>query len=264
MIAPSQPDPAAPSARAPEDARREALRVIHTGELEAAEAEEVVRWAVDTFHPRLALSASFGAPEGMVLLDMMHRVEPASRVFVLDTGRLPQAVYDLIDRVRDRYDKPVEVIFPEPGAVQEMVRERGMNLFYESLENRRLCCHVRKVEPMRRALVGLDAYVTGLRRDQNVTRAETPVVQIDETHGGVVKVSPIASWDTERVWQYVRSQAVPVNRLHAKGYPSVGCEPCTRAVRPGEDPRAGRWWWEQPETRECGLHVDDEEQGSGI
>jgi phosphoadenosine phosphosulfate reductase len=234
-------------------------------DLEARSAEEILTWAIEKYHPRIALSASFGAPEGMVLLDMMHRIEPASRVFVIDTGRLPQSVHDLIDRVRERYGKTVEVIFPRAEEVQAMVSSKGMNLFYESLENRQRCCHVRKVEPLRRKLATLSAYVTGLRRDQNVTRVDTPKVQIDEGHGGLLKVNPIADWSEEQVWQYARRHRIPVNRLHSKGYPSVGCEPCSRAVRPGEDPRAGRWWWEHPDTKECGLHeMPDEEQGSGI
>jgi phosphoadenosine phosphosulfate reductase len=201
----------------------------------------------------------------MVLLHMMHQIDPSSRVFVIDTGRLPQAVYDLIDRVRDRFDKQVEVVFPIAQEVQEMVSAGGMNLFYESLENRKRCCAIRKVEPLRRHLATLDAYVTGLRRDQNVTRSETPKIVLDEGHGGVVKINPIADWDHDHVWQYIRRHNVPVNRLHAEGYPSVGCQPCTRAVSPGDDPRSGRWWWENAETRECGLHTDSgEEQGSGI
>lgn len=239
------------------------LREVESGRLESLDAEQILRWAVKNFHPRLALSCSFGNPEGLVLLDLMHRIEPASRVYVLDTGRLHQATYDLIDRVRDRYDVRVEVVFPEAQAVQEMVREHGMNLFYESLEKRQLCCRLRKVEPNRRYLAGLDAHVTGLRRGQNVTRSDAAKVQV-EADGRLVKVNPLVDWTTDQVWQYVRSHQVPVNRLHANGYPSVGCAPCTRAIQAGEDPRAGRWWWEQPDTKECGLHVDQEADGSGI
>ena len=213
-------------------AYEKAFRLIQRGDLEAAPAEEILSWAIENFHPRLSLSASFGAPEGMVLLDMMHRIEPTSRVFVLDTGRLPQPTHDLIDRVRDRYDKEVEVVFPEASAVEGLVRENGMNGFYEALEKRKLCCQIRKVEPTRRHLKDLDAYVTGVRRDQNITRGQTPKVLIDEAFGGVVKINPIADWDANRVWQYVREHKVPVNRLHQSGYPSVGCEPCTRAIRP--------------------------------
>lgn len=240
------------------------LRAIDSDELSSWSAEKILIWSIGKFHPRLSLSASFGAPEGMVLLDMMHRIEPGSRVFVIDTGRLPQATHDLIDRVRDRYDKQIEVLVPRSEDVQDLVRTRGMNLFYESLENRKLCCHVRKVEPLRRHLADLDAYVTGLRRDQNVTRAGTAKLEIDRAHGGVLKINPLADWDKDRVWQYVREHNVPINRLHGAGYPSVGCDPCTRAVVQGEDERSGRWWWENAETKECGLHGDVHEQGSGI
>jgi phosphoadenosine phosphosulfate reductase len=242
------------------------LAEIEGGTLEQLDAEALLRWAIARFHPRLVLSCSFGAPEGLVLLDLMHRLEPASRVFLLDTGRLPQATHDLVDRVRDRYGKEIEVVFPDPRAVQEMVRRHGQNLFYESVEKRKLCCRVRKVEPMRAyfAEAGIEAWVSGLRREQNVTRSEVPKVELDAAHGGLVKVNPLADWSEEEVWHYVREHNVPVNRLHREGYPSVGCEPCSRAIRPGEDVRAGRWWWENAETRECGLHVDEEKDGSGI
>jgi phosphoadenosine phosphosulfate reductase len=221
-------------------------------------------WALKNFDSSIALSCSFGAPEGLVLIDMMHRIDPSSRVFVIDTGRLPQATYDLIDRVRERYDKDIEVLLPDPRDVETMVREKGMNLFYESIEQRQLCCRVRKVDPLNRYLAGLDAWVTGLRRDQSVTRSNTPVVQIDYVHGGIVKINPIAAWARDQVIEYATVHDVPLNRLHDSGYPSVGCDPCSRAIEPGEDLRAGRWWWERPETRECGIHVDEEEQGSGI
>jgi phosphoadenosine phosphosulfate reductase len=234
------------------------------GAVESKDPTEILTWIIERFHPRLALSCSFGNPEGMVLLDMMHRIEPSSRVFILDTGRMPQETYDLIDRVRDRYDKEVEVVLPDSDAVQCMVRKHGMNLFYESLVKRRLCCRLRKVEPNARFLADLDAYVTGLRRRQNVTRTDISKVEVDRTNGGILKVNPLVDWSYNDVWQYVRARSIPVNRLHDQGYPSVGCAPCTRAVQAGEDPRAGRWWWENPETKECGLHADEEIGGSGI
>jgi phosphoadenosine phosphosulfate reductase len=243
----------------------EVAAMIEAREFEDWPAQKVLTWAIESFHPRLALSASFGSAEGMVLLDMMHAIEPASRVFMLDTGRLHGAAYDLVDRVRDRYDKQVEVVFPRSEDVEEMVRAKGVNLFYESVENRRRCCFVRKVEPMRRYLRDLDAYVAGLRREQNLSRADTPIVTIDAANGGVVKINPLAGWSHDQVWEYVRSHNVPVNRLHKTGYPSVGCAPCTRAIRAGDDARAGRWWWESEEAKECGLHDSDvHEQGSGI
>ena len=242
----------------------EVLRFIRSGAAEALSPQEILIWGIKNFGDRLALSCSFGAPEGLALLDMMHHIDPGSRVFVLDTGRLPQATYDLIDRVRDRYDKRVEVVFPRPEDVESMVGEHGQNLFYESVAKRQLCCRVRKVLPLERKLAELDAWVTGLRRDQNVTRTETPKVEIDDAHGGIVKINPIADWDHDRVLHYVRSHGVPTSRLHAEGYPSAGCAPCSRPVAPGDDPRSGRWWWELPETRECGIHVGEEDQGSGI
>jgi phosphoadenosine phosphosulfate reductase len=234
------------------------LRFIKDSEAESLSPQEILTWAIKNFQPSIALSCSFGAPEGLAILDMMHRIDSDSRVFVLDTGRIPQATYDLMDRVRDRYGKQVEVIFPEADAVQTMVRSKGMNLFYESIENRQLCCRIRKVEPLNRYLSTLDAWVSGLRRDQNVTRRDTAKVELDYIHGGIVKVNPIADWTRDDILGYVKAQNVPINRLHSEGYPSVGCEPCSRAVRPGEDERSGRWWWESADTRECGIHVAGE------
>jgi phosphoadenosine phosphosulfate reductase len=238
------------------------LRFIRSNAAEQLGASEILTWGIENFSPRISLSCSFGAPEGLVLLDMMHRIDPAARVFVLDTGRLAQETYDLIDRVRERYDKTVEVVFPQADAVQSMVSGNGLNLFYESVGKRQQCCRVRKVEPLNRHLATLDAWVTGLRRDQNVTRSDTPKVEIDRGHGGIVKLNPIADWSRDRVMDYVSEHSISTNRLHGQGYPSVGCAPCSRAIAPGDDPRAGRWWWENPDTKECGIHT--EEQGSGI
>ncbi len=240
------------------------IRVVTEDRMENLSAQEILTWAIKNFHPRLVLSASFGGPEGMVLLDMMHKIDSSSRVFMLDTGRLHQATYDLVDRVRDRYEKRVEVVFPRNEDVAAMVAEKGHNLFYESQENRKLCCRLRKVEPLRRYLADVDAYVSGLRRDQNANRAATRKVEFDEAAGGIVKLNPLADWTHEDVSRYVEQHQVPVNRLHRQNYPSVGCEPCTRAVKLGEDPRAGRWWWENDDTRECGIHIGEEEGGSGI
>jgi phosphoadenosine phosphosulfate reductase len=242
------------------------LKFVRSGRSETLAAPEILIWAIKNFAPRIALSCSFGAPEGLVLLDMMHRIDPASRVFVLDTGRMHQATYDLIERVRDRYGKQVEVVFPRAEDVEQMVRGRGLNLFYDSVESRQLCCRIRKVEPMNRYLAeqGLEAWVSGLRRDQNVTRGETPKVEIDHAHDGIVKVNPIADWTRGQVMDYVRTHDVPTNRLHSEGYPSVGCAPCSRAIQPGEDERAGRWWWESSDTKECGIHIGEESEGSGI
>jgi thioredoxin-dependent adenylylsulfate APS reductase len=238
------------------------LEYIRSGTAESLSAQDILTWGLENFTDKIALSCSFGAPEGLVLLDMMHRIDPAARVFVLDTGRLPQATYDLIDRVRDRYDKTVEVIFPAAERVQSMVSDGGLNLFYESVEKRELCCRIRKVEPLNRFLSGLDAWVTGLRRDQSSARNKTAKIEIDRAHEGIAKLNPIADWSREQVLDYVKEHDVPINRLHAEGYPSVGCDPCSRPIGPGDDPRSGRWWWEESDLKECGIHL--EENGSGI
>lgn len=230
-----------------------------------APAEDILRWGFDTFAPRIALSASFGSPEGMVLLDLMHKVSaPRTRVFTVDTGRMHQETYELMDRVRNRYGLTVELYFPRAEAVQAMVREHGMDLFYDSVALRQMCCGVRKVEPLERALADLDAWITGLRPNQSVTRADVRTVEVDALHGGRIKLNPLARWSRQAVLEYVDAHHVPINPLHAQGYPTVGCVPCTRSIQAGEDERAGRWWWESPETRECGIHVGYEEKGSGI
>lgn len=249
------------AARIPADV----LEQVRGGRFEDWSAEEILCWALDTFAPRIALSASFGSPEGLVILDLMHRLRPGvGRVFTLDTGRMFQETYDLMDRARSRYNVQIEVYFPRPEAVEAMVREYGLNLFYDSVALRQKCCAVRKVEPLERALRNLDAWIAGLRPEQSVTRTDVRKVEIDEVHGGRLKINPLATWSKQEVWQYVEQQHVPVNALHAKGFPTVGCLPCTRAIEAGEDERAGRWWWENAATRECGIHTGYEEQGSGI
>lgn len=230
--------------------------------MESSTAEAVLAWALGEFHPRIALASSFGA-EDIVLIDMLARLNPSPRLFTLDTGRLPAETYDLIDAIRARYGLAIEVYFPQAEAVQAMVGEHGVNLFYTSVENRKRCCGVRKVEPLGRALAGLDAWITGLRREQAPTRAEVRKVEADPDRPGVVKLNPLADWTWEQVWAYIRAHDVPHNALHDRGYPSIGCAPCTRAVEPGEDARAGRWWWETRETKECGLHVAKRPAPSG-
>jgi phosphoadenosine phosphosulfate reductase len=216
-------------------------------------AEEVIRLALERFGRNIALLSSFGA-EDMVLIDMLMKAGPKARVLTLDTGRLPQETYNVIDATRQKYGIPVEIYFPKADAVEAMVAEHGPNLFYHSIENRKLCCGVRKMEPLRRALSGLEAWMTGLRRDQSVTRTAVHKLEWDEANG-LVKVNPLVEWSRDDVWSYIREHNVPYNALHDRGYPSIGCGPCTRAVAPGEHERAGRWWWEHPETKECGLHV---------
>ena len=222
------------------------------GQAAPMSAQDVVRLALDKFGRKVALSSSFGA-EDMVLIDMLMRVDPTARIVSLDTGRLPQETYNVMDATREKYGARVEVFFPQAEEVQSMVAEHGLNLFYQSVEFRKQCCGVRKTEPLRRALAGLDAWMTGLRREQSVTRTAVGKIEWDEGNG-LIKVNPLADWTLEEVWTYIREQNVPYNALHNRGYPSIGCAPCTRAIQPGEDQRAGRWWWEHPETKECGLH----------
>ena len=212
----------------------------------------VLRWAHETF-PRVAIVASFQA-ESSVLIDMAARAGLDANVVTLDTGRLPQETYDMIDRIRDRYGIAVDVIAPDTSEVQELVREHGTNPFYRSVELRRFCCDVRKSRPLARALQGYDAWVTGLRRQQAETRAETQVVAEDREHPGMMKIAPLAAWSRDQVWAYIRDHDVPHHALYDRGYTSIGCAPCTRTTAEGEDERAGRWWWEVDAVKECGLH----------
>jgi phosphoadenosine phosphosulfate reductase len=232
--------------------------------LEQLPADELLRWAFDKFGPKVALASSFQAEES-VLIDMAYRIRGSNfRIFTLDTGRLNQETYDCMDAIRNRYSVMIEAFFPDFEKVQAMVRQHGFNLFYESIELRKFCCSMRKVEPLNRALKGLDAWITGLRREQAVSRTEVRKLELDEDHGNILKINPLADWSYDQVWSYIRGNRVPYNRLHDRGYPSIGCAPCTRAVAADEDLRAGRWWWENPETRECGLHVRGEKQRSEI
>ncbi|NIM05668.1 MAG: phosphoadenylyl-sulfate reductase, partial [Armatimonadetes bacterium] len=203
--------------------------------------EQVLKWASDKFGGRIALACSFGA-EDVVLVDMFCRITQKPRVFALDTGRLHEATYEVMEQVRDRYGINIEAYYPEREIVEELERQHGFYSFRKSLEGRHQCCKIRKVEPLSRALSGLDAWITGLRREQSVTRTEMQVVEEDEGHGGIIKLNPLIDWTNDQVWEYIRQHDVPYNRLHDEGFPSIGCEPCTRAVAPGEHPRAGRWW----------------------
>lgn len=216
---------------------------------------EALQWVSDNLHPRVAKASSFGA-EDAVIMDIMLKINPKFRFFTLDTGRLPQETYDIMDVVRKKYNITIEVLFPDTREVEDMVREKGMNLFYESVENRKLCCEIRKVHPINRMLSTLDGWITGLRRDQTEVRKDVNIFQIDNGHGGILKINPIIDWTWDQIQDYIKKNNLPYNSLLDKGYPSIGCEPCTRAIKPGEDLRAGRWWWEQGENKECGLHID--------
>jgi phosphoadenosine phosphosulfate reductase len=210
--------------------------------------------AIEHNHSPAAFASSFGA-EDMVLLDLIAWEGLDIDVFTLDTGRLPRETHELIAHVRQRYGLLVEVVTPRAASVDAYVQRHGLDGFYDGIEQRRACCQVRKVEPLKRALRGKKAWITGLRRGQAESRAVIEEREHDEAHG-LWKFNPLADWSAEDAWAYLRSRKVPYNALHDRGYPSIGCEPCTRAVKPGEDPRAGRWWWERDEAaRECGLHA---------
>lgn len=222
--------------------------------VEELSAGEVLAWALQRFGDRVAFASSFGA-EDVVIIDLIARHAPGLRVFTLDTGRLHEETYEVMERVRERYGIAIESYFPERERVETLERAKGLFSFRRSIEERKECCGIRKVEPLRRALSTVDAWVTGLRREQAVTRTAIAKLERDDTQGGILKFNPIAEWTHDEVWEHIRRHNVPYNRLHDQGFPSIGCAPCTRAVRAGEDVRAGRWWWESPEHKECGLHA---------
>ena len=217
--------------------------------------EELLRFFLEKYQNRIALASSLGA-EDQVLTDLILKIDPKARIFILDTGRLPQETYETITSTMAQYGRNFEIYFPLTAALESLVSQNGPDLFYESIEKRHLCCGVRKVEPLKRVLGTLDVWITGLRRDQSITRQDLQKIEWDETNQ-LLKINPLIDWNTEQVWQYIRNNRIPYNRLHDQGYPSIGCAPCTRAVQPGEDIRAGRWWWEAPEHKECGLHFRD-------
>lgn len=235
-----------------------ALAAAKNAELLALGREEgtqaAIRWALGTFGRRAALSSSLSLEDQTVTQLMVAADKEDTRVFTLDTGRQFPETYELIDRTEMTYGIRIEVFFPDFQKVQEMVREHGINLFYDSIELRHLCCGIRKIEPLKRALDGVEVWITGLRRSQSVTRAHMQMVEYD-ADDDVLKLNPLLLWSEQDVKDYVRANAIPYNKLHDHGFPSIGCQPCTRAVRPGEDVRAGRWWWEDPDKRECGLHA---------
>lgn len=228
-------------------------------EFETTSPRDILAWASQNLGSSVALATSFQV-QGMVLVDMFAKTDPEARIFTLDTGRLPSHTYDAMEKTREKYNINIEVLFPDRTEVEEMVTSRGVNLFYKSVENRRLCCQVRKTNPLNGFLKTLDAWITSIRADQTEQRAGSTKFEIDYLHGRMLKINPILDWTTDRVWNYVRENDVPYNKLHDMGYPSIGCAPCTRAIEKGEDPRAGRWWWEQDSDKECGIHFSHKPQ----
>ncbi len=224
-------------------------------QLKGKSPQDVLRFFVDVFRGKIIQSSSMGA-EDQVITDMLMKIDKNIPVFTLDTGRMFQETYNLIADTNKKYGIRISLYFPEKEAVEKMVREKGPNLMYESVENRKLCCRLRKTEPVKRALKDKDAWISGIRKDQSVTRFFNKICEWDETFGAL-KINPLLEWTEKQVWDYIRENNVPYNVLHDQGYPSIGCAPCTRAVQPGEPPRAGRWWWEEETKKECGLHNAD-------
>jgi len=224
-----------------------------TNEAHVLDAERILRQGLDQADGRVALACSFSI-EDVTIIDLAHRAGIALGVFAIDTGRLPEETYIAAESVAQRYDLRIAWYVPRAEAVEQLQQDKGLFSFRESLENRHQCCAVRKVEPLRRALAGLAGWVTGLRRSQSVTRRQIAPIETDQAHGGLLKINPLCNWNHDQVRAYAESRRIPVHPLHRQGYPSIGCAPCTRAVAEGEDIRAGRWWWENPEHKECGLH----------
>ncbi len=220
--------------------------------LQGRSAQEILKYFIEEYEGKVALGSSLGA-EDQVLTDMIARIDKSTKIFTLDTGRVFPETYQTLHETNEKYGINVEVYFPNSEKVERMVNEKGINLFYESIENRKMCCDVRKIEPLRRAMADVDVWVTGIRREQSITRILTEVVEFDPINGKI-KINPLLEWTEDDLWEYINKYDVPFNKLHEKGFPSIGCEPCTRAIKEGEDVRAGRWWWETPEQKECGLH----------
>lgn len=221
-------------------------------EYEGKSPEELLSGLLSRFGNRIALASSMGL-EDQVITDMMARIDHKSRIFTIDTGRLFPETYLLIDKTNMKYGINIEIFFPDHTAVENYVAANGINAFYDTVEKRKACCRARKIEPLMRALATLDVWICGLRSQQSVTRTEEQLVEWDDTNK-LIKVNPLVHWSENDLWDYIRQHNVPYNKLHRQGYPSIGCQPCTRAIEPGEDIRAGRWWWEDPNHKECGLH----------
>ncbi len=217
-----------------------------------ASPEEIIRLATELFGDSLAFATSL-AWEDQAVIHMINGITKNIDFFTLDTGRLFQETYDTIDKTEKFFQIRIRIVFPDTTDVEKMVSEKGVNLFYESVKNRKECCHVRKTLPLQKALAGKNAWITGLRREQSVTRYGLKKIEFDEKNG-LIKINPIADWTEQQTIDYVRQNKLPFNPLQENGFRSIGCMPCTRAVTAGEDIRAGRWWWETPEHKECGLH----------
>lgn len=214
---------------------------------------EILEFAAQEFKSKIRFASSMGV-EDQVITHIIAKEKIPVEIFTLDTGRMFHETYELIEKTEARYDITINIYFPDATEVEDMVNAKGINLFYKSIENRKMCCGIRKIKPLKRALEGMDAWVTGLRREQSPTRNDMQVVEWDEANQ-LIKINPLLEWTEQQTWDFVNQHKIPYNALHDKGFPSIGCQPCTRAIQPGEDIRSGRWWWENPDTKECGLHL---------
>ncbi len=221
--------------------------------LKGKSAAEILKFVSEEFRQKIRFASSMGV-EDQVITHLIAENQLPVNVFTLDTGRMFPETYEVIDKTQARYNIKIFVYFPADQEVEKMVNEKGINLFYHSVENRKLCCGIRKIKPLKRALEGMDAWITGLRREQSPTRNDIQVVEWDEGNQ-LIKINPLLDWSEKQTWDFVKENKIPYNTLHDKGFPSIGCQPCTRAIMPGEDVRSGRWWWENPESKECGLHI---------
>lgn len=215
--------------------------------------DKVLGYFLKTYGRKIGFASSFGV-EDQVLSDLILRTDPDAKIFTLDTGRLPEETYAVMEQTNRKYGIKIDIYFPDASDVETLYRTQGINGFFESVENRKECCRIRKIAPLKRALEHLDVWITGLRRSQSPTRETMRLVEWDEANG-MIKLNPLIEWSEEKIWNYAKNFQIPYNALHDRGYPSIGCAPCTRAVEEGEDIRAGRWWWENPEHKECGLHL---------
>lgn len=216
------------------------------------DTNEILKYFLGAYKNKIAFATSYSI-EDQVITHLISSLDKSTKIFTLDTGRLPYETYKLIETTNERYGINVEVYFPNNERVEKMVNEKGINLFYNSIEERKLCCNIRKIEPLKRAMKNLKVWITGLRRDQSVTREETQLIEYDSNFS-IIKLNPLVDWTEEQVWEFIKQNDVPFNSLYKQNYRSIGCAPCTRAVKEGGNIRDGRWWWENPETKECGLH----------
>lgn len=224
-------------------------------EFKNVEIKELLNCFLKEYRGKIALSSSFGA-EDQVLTDMILKIDNKANIFTLDTGRLPYETYDVMHKTNLKYRTKIKVYFPRSKDVEKLYQKQGVNGFYESVQNRKECCYVRKIAPLKRALKGLKIWITGLRAQQSLTRENMQLFEWDEGNS-VIKLNPLIHWSEQDVWSYIKENKIPYNALHDRGYPSIGCAPCTRAVEKGADVRSGRWWWENPEHKECGLHIKE-------